>query len=68
VTLGEVGVCTVLGWWALIRRPEHGVVDALGVGLHVTREPPEQLADGRAGLSRRVLEEPIVFPTSVPTK
>src|SRR5262249_52565317 len=50
----------VVGWRALASAPEQEIVDALGVGLHVAREPTEHLADGGASLVRRVLEEHVI--------
>ena len=55
---GEVGG-TVVGRVAG-RRSEQEVVDTLGVGLHVAGEAAEHLADGGAGLFRRVLEEDVI--------
>src|SRR5690606_18150088 len=39
---------------------EQKVIDALGVGLDIAAEAAEELADGRRGLARHVLEEHVI--------
>lgn len=57
VTDGEILLAVHHAW---IGWPEQEIIDALGVGLDVTREAAKHLADDGAGLLGRVLEEDVV--------
>jgi len=51
---------TIVDEVALVGKSIQDVVDALGVGLDKAGEAAEQLADDRAGLDGRVLEEYVI--------